>query len=210
VYANYYGDWYNQQKSEGKTPVYEWDKQGEQLSGHAIAIYGWGETKEGKKYWIVRNSWGPQYADNGFFYMARGSNTCQIEENVMAGIPDFFYPPDYIFPNPDNYLWADTEAEDPHLQFATILRIVAGGLDPQVGMSRRNTAGKPWVNIQPPLSPADAPDWNTFIAGKAAVLQLKSSDSQKDSKDYIWYILFGCALFCFIVYIILAKRKLKR
>lgn len=46
---------------------------------HDVEIVGWGETPEGQKYWIVRNSWGTYWGQLGFFLLERGTNALQIE-----------------------------------------------------------------------------------------------------------------------------------
>lgn len=66
--------------------VYQWDGKSPVSGGHAIVIVGWG-TEEGVPYWLIRNSWGPEWGDKGYFKMLRGSNHCEIEENVIVGIP---------------------------------------------------------------------------------------------------------------------------
>ena len=66
-------------------------RSGEVVGGHALEIVGWG-VDNGKKYWWIKNSWGEQWGLGGYFRMIRGTNNCHIEENVMAGVPDFFYP----------------------------------------------------------------------------------------------------------------------
>lgn len=71
--------------------VYQWDGKSELLGGHAVCIVGWGTTTDTKTpYWIVKNSWGSSWGDNGYFKILRGSNHCQIEENIVAGLPDFY------------------------------------------------------------------------------------------------------------------------
>jgi len=58
---------------------------GNYLGGHAIEIVGYGEEK-GIKYWKVKNSWNPSWGDGGFFKILRGSNHCNIESQVSAGL----------------------------------------------------------------------------------------------------------------------------
>jgi C1A family cysteine protease len=92
--------------------VYEWDKTSGVIGGHAVVLMGWGE-EGGKKYWIVRNSWGEEWGDGGNFKVLRGENHCEIEENVFTGIPNipairlylehplYFQQEDFIY----KYLW---------------------------------------------------------------------------------------------------------
>lgn len=47
---------------------------------HAVTIVGYG--KEGdQKYWLVQNSWGEYWGDNGFIKICRGVNNMMIEDD---------------------------------------------------------------------------------------------------------------------------------
>lgn len=46
---------------------------------HDVEVVGWGETDEGLKYWVLRNSWGTYWGELGFFRLERGVNALQIE-----------------------------------------------------------------------------------------------------------------------------------
>jgi len=41
----------------------------------------------GGPYWLVANSWNEEWGDRGFFKIKKGSNTCEIEGHVSAGMP---------------------------------------------------------------------------------------------------------------------------
>jgi len=58
---------------------------GKKLGGHAVRVVGWGSEK-GQSYWIVANSWGPIWAENGFFRIAFGE--CLFDANGYAGLAD--------------------------------------------------------------------------------------------------------------------------
>lgn len=68
-----------------KSGVYK-HTSGQPLGGHAIKIIGWG-VEDGTDYWIVANSWNSDWGDNGFFKIARGTDECGIESQVVAGLP---------------------------------------------------------------------------------------------------------------------------
>jgi C1A family cysteine protease len=40
---------------------------------HAVVIVGFGETDKGEKYWVLRNTWGTMWGENGYMRLARGT-----------------------------------------------------------------------------------------------------------------------------------------
>ena len=71
---------------EYKGGVYE-DKTGATAREHGISVAGWGETEDGVKYWIVRNSWGTYWGENGWFRIVRGTNNLGIEGMCTWAVP---------------------------------------------------------------------------------------------------------------------------
>merc|ERR1719375_1101552 len=59
-------------KTAPKTPQ-EW----EQID-HGVLLVGWGE-EDGKPYWRIQNSWGPDWGEDGFFRIARGVDESAVE-----------------------------------------------------------------------------------------------------------------------------------
>lgn len=184
-----------------KKEIYEWNGIGESLGGHAIEIVGWGEEKN-KKYWIAKNSWGKNWGRNGYFYIARGVNMCEIEANVVAGLPDFFYPLDYNLLNSKRYTWENPEQTEIHIRqrkdISTDLSLMGGRIDPITGYTKRVIAEKPWLSLEPIISLKNLPNWNTFIAGKDA-------STEKNNN----YIIFLIIFFILLLTIIIVKIKMK-
>ena len=54
----------------------------EKIGGHAVKVVGWG-TQENEDYWIAQNSWGSDWAENGFFRIKIGE--CEFENQMIAG-----------------------------------------------------------------------------------------------------------------------------
>jgi len=50
---------------------------------HGVAVVGWG-VEGSTKYWIVKNSWGKSWGENGYVRIERGSNACGVEDYPMG------------------------------------------------------------------------------------------------------------------------------
>lgn len=62
-------------------PRPEWEK-----VDHSVTLVGWGYDEEHKqKYWLLMNSWGKNWGEEGYFKMVRGSDHMGIESICEAG-----------------------------------------------------------------------------------------------------------------------------
>lgn len=59
--------------------IYE-HKYGVRNGSHSLEIVGYDVSKNGTKYWIIKNTWGTTWGEQGYFRMVRGKNECGIED----------------------------------------------------------------------------------------------------------------------------------
>ena len=164
----------------------------------------------------MKNSWGENWGDNGYFKMLRGKNHCEIEENVIVGNPDFFFPLDYDKPSlsvkrsgrPTLYIKGETDKSvEDSVKLHSSINQPGGGINLETGYSRRIEAVMPWVDFSRPVQLEDLPDFDKFVAGVDSNIK---NIQKKEKKNYeILYIIIFSILNIILIFILILYRKKK-
>ncbi|XP_056439065.1 procathepsin L-like [Gadus chalcogrammus] len=70
-----------------KEGVYDPPDCGTETNTHAVLVVGY-DTDQGQDYWIVKNSWGSKWGEQGYIRMARNKNLCGIARQPIYPIVD--------------------------------------------------------------------------------------------------------------------------
>merc|ERR1740130_807141 len=80
-------------------PRPEWEK-----VDHSVLLVGWGEDSQtGEKFWIIQNTWGETWGENGFFRMKRGKDEFGIESICEAADPYYIKNKNFVEKKPNNF-----------------------------------------------------------------------------------------------------------
>ncbi|CAH2986748.1 unnamed protein product [Chilo suppressalis] len=65
---------------------YDYECDSEEGPNHGVVVVGYGE-REGTPYWIVRNSWGESWGEDGYVLMSAVNNNCMVLDNAFYPVP---------------------------------------------------------------------------------------------------------------------------
>ena len=59
-----------------------------EITNHVVLVVGYGaDKKTEEKFWIVKNSWGEDWGESGYFRIRRGTDECSIESIAVLAEP---------------------------------------------------------------------------------------------------------------------------
>jgi cathepsin L len=53
---------------------------------HVVQLVGYGTTSEGEDYWLIRNSWSPEWGEMGYMKLQRSSGYCGMVRKQIVNI----------------------------------------------------------------------------------------------------------------------------
>ncbi len=190
-----------------KKDIYRWNKLGRPIGGHAIEITGWG-IENNIPYWQVKNSWGSDWGDDGFFKIIRGYNECKIEENIFSVVPDFFYENNSLVAKEiQKEINCENRLKYLRDKINKGVNIIGGGIEPTTGYSRR-VMNNFYMNFNRPVPLEDIPSRDSFVAGE---ITLKNKNYNlkyfKDKNSAMFFIIsiFIILFIILIIYILIKK-----
>merc|ERR1712180_365720 len=77
------GVWVNRDLQNYRSGIFSGCPDGQTRINHAISVVGYG-TENGVDYWLIKNSWGTWWGDNGYFKLKRGVQMCGIGPAIAA------------------------------------------------------------------------------------------------------------------------------
>merc|ERR1711872_1069944 len=77
------GVWVNRDLQNYRSGVFSGCPDGQTRINHAISVVGYG-TENGVDYWLIKNSWGTWWGDNGYFKLKRGVQMRGIGPAIAA------------------------------------------------------------------------------------------------------------------------------
>ncbi len=161
------------------TKVYTHPKKEQKtIGGHAVRIVGWGEdTIDGRlvKYWIVANSWGREWGDDGYGKMEIMIPEIQLEKNLVSVWPQILGS-NFPYPLSSSDLVPRASKEDSEIKAQL-------PIDP-ITMFRKEHVSKIKLgeivgSLSPVIDPTLIPHYNKFWAFQIGSVQFEIRNGNK-------------------------------